>query len=99
MQWRAPRLHFFDCAIRLQNASNRCAPAPPTRRYLLGVAAGVEAAGVLGLLSLEAEAALLSFEPPPESGLESDFDSDLEDDSEPDSELDELPSDELLFEA
>jgi len=54
---------------------------------------------VLGLLSLVEEAALLSFEPPPESGLESDFDSDLEDDSEPDSELNELASDELLFEA
>jgi hypothetical protein len=51
------------------------------------------------VLSLQEEAALLSFEPTPESDFESDFDSDLEDDSEPDSELNELPSDELLFEA
>jgi len=58
---------------------------------------------VLGLLSLEEEAALVSFAPLPESDLESDldsdFESDFEDDSEPDSELDELPSDEPLFDA
>jgi hypothetical protein len=70
---------------------------------VLGVAAGVEAAGVLGLLSLEDEAALLSFVPLPESDLESEFASDLEsdfeDESEPESELDALLSDELLLEA
>ena len=54
---------------------------------------------MLGLLSLEEEAALLSFEPPPESDFESDLDSDFAVDSAPDSELDELPSDELLFDA
>ena len=58
---------------------------------------------MLGLLSLEEEAALVSFAPLPESDLESDldsdFESDFEDDSEPDSELDELPSDEPLFDA
>ena len=63
---------------------------------------------MLGLLSLEEEAALLSFEPLPESDLapESDFESDLESDFESgfesdlevDSEL-ESESEELLFEA
>jgi len=66
------------------------------------VAAGVEPAGVLGLLSLEA-AALLSFALPRESDFESDFesafDSDLAVDSELDSEPDELLSDELLLAA
>jgi hypothetical protein len=47
------------------------------------------------LLVLSLEAGLLSFAPPPDS----DLDSDLEVDSEPESELDELLSDDPLFEA
>jgi hypothetical protein len=60
-------------------------------------------AGVLGLLSLDEEAGLLSFAAPPESDfesdlesdleseLESDLESDLEPESEPESLPDELP--------
>ena len=72
------------------------APALKTPRYLLGVAAGVEAAGALALLSVEEEAALLSFEPPPESDLESDLESDFAVASEPESLPEELPPAELL---
>ena len=60
------------------------------------VAGGVEeAAGALGLLSLEVEAGLFSFAALPESDfesdLESDFDSDLESALDSDSPPDELP--------
>ena len=58
---------------------------------------------MLGLLSLEEEAALVSFAPLPESDLESDLDSDFEsdfdEDSEPESELDPLLSEEPLLDA
>jgi hypothetical protein len=57
--------------------------------YEPDVVEGADAAGVLLVLSLEA--GLPSFEPPP--------DSDLEVDSELESELDELLSDDPLFEA
>jgi hypothetical protein len=52
----------------------------------------------LDLLSLEADADLVSFAAEPESDLESDLDSDLESDLEPDSEPESLP-DELLLDA
>jgi hypothetical protein len=67
-------------------------------RYELELGAVVEAAGALGLLSLE-EAALLSFAAPPESLLESGFESPFDSAVAPESEPDELPSDDPLFAA
>lgn len=70
----------------------RC--VPKEQFYEPGVDAGVaEAAGVLGLLSVDA--GLLSFAVLPESVLESDLEVDPEFESLPD----ELLSDELLFAA
>lgn len=58
---------------------------------------------MLGLLSLDEEADLLSFAPFPDSDFESDLESDFESDlpalSAPEPPPDELLSDELLFEA
>jgi hypothetical protein len=71
-------------------------------RYEPEVAAGgFEAAGALGLLSLDEEAGLLSFAPLPESAfestLESDFESAFDSALESESEPAELPSEDPLF--